>query len=534
MSAVAKFLQGKVDESLTKLVQPAGLVPAAVFVLLNLAFVYPALTAAEVGYATAFGALDETWQAVTVAVVILFLGYLLLSVSANVLDLLAGDSWRHAWLYGFLQDKVRERLKRQPSETRHDAIDDPRSIEALGKAWELRSAYPVRRLEREGQLTDEQVEDVGPTSLGNAIRASHALVFDRYSIDLVALWPQLEASTDKDAPAIAAATDAKASLDMLANLVFVLGVFGVEGLAFFSTTGDWSSALLSLLSFPVAYIVYRAATAKARAWGDTVETVVDLAREDLRKKLDLREHTSAKDERQLWEKTSKVFLWGRDATLDADEIFDGKPAEEQYAATITASKNVGVIRHAEDGADVPGRGEPAGRRVGRDVEYLLVVSREGDGGVSDAVIALRDKDRTPRIRSAPPATATASFEVVRSGSAPDSLVITVPRLRKGAAAWLAFTLPMWEALVPAGLRVTGKPTKLGRGLDLVVSGSASELWLEVFASPWASQPGLLVRHGDDSRREPSEHDGRHHFRLTENDLGKTLRVVFDKEPFDEE
>lgn len=529
MSAVAKFLQGKVDESLTKLVQPAGFVPAAVFVLLNLAFVYPALKAAEVGYVTAFAGLDETWQALTVTVLVLFLGYLLLSVSANVIDLLAGDSWRGTWLYGFLQDKVRERLKR-----RSPATDDPQSIEALGDAWELRSAYPVRGLERKDRLTGEHVKDVGPTRLGNAIRANYALVFDRYRIDLFALWPQLEASTDKDAPAIAAATDAKGSLDTLANLAFVLGAFGIEGLVLFSATGNWSSALLSVLAFPIAYVVYRAAAAKARAWGDTLETVVDLAREDLRKKLDLREHTSAGDERQLWEKTSKVFLWGRDATTDADEIFDGKPGEEQYAATITAPKNVGVGRHAEDGVDVPGAGEPTGTRVGRDVEYLLVVTREGGSGVSDAVIALRDKDRTPRIRSAPMAARNASFEVVPSGSAPDSLIITVPRLRKGAAAWVAFALPIWEALVPKGLTVTGTPTTLGRGFDLVVTGAASELWLDVFASPWASQPGLRVRHGDGSRREPSEHDRRHRFMLTQEDLGKTLRVVFDKEPLDEE
>lgn len=93
---------------------------------------------------------------------------------------------------------------------------------------------------------------------------------------------------------------------------------------------------------------------------------------------------------------------------------------------------------------------------------------------------------------------------------------------------------MWEALVPAGLTVTGKPTTIGRGFDLAVTGEASELWLDVFASPWASPPELVVRHGDGSRREPSLHDDRHRFPLTEDDLGITLRVVFDKEPLDEE
>jgi sugar/nucleoside kinase (ribokinase family) len=66
----------------------------------------------------------------------------------------AGDSWRSAPLYGFLQGKVRKRLtKRSPAIAA--ATADPRSIEALSEAWELRSAYPIRGLEMEGQLTAE-------------------------------------------------------------------------------------------------------------------------------------------------------------------------------------------------------------------------------------------------------------------------------------------------------------------------------------------------------------------------------------------
>lgn len=38
---IADFLKGTVSESLNKLIQPAAVVPAMLFVLLNLAFVYP-------------------------------------------------------------------------------------------------------------------------------------------------------------------------------------------------------------------------------------------------------------------------------------------------------------------------------------------------------------------------------------------------------------------------------------------------------------------------------------------------------------
>lgn len=276
MSAVAKFLQGKVDESLTKFVQPAGLVPAALLVLLNLAFVYPELKTAEFSLATSFGDLDGTWQTVAAGISVIFVGYVLLSMSSNVLDLLSGDLWRGSTLYGFLSRRARNGLKVRSMPAQVAGLG---SLEKLGEVWDLRVAYPIGGTPGE-MLCDVDVADVGPTRLGNAVRATHKLIYDRYRIDLAALWPQLEASSDKDSVAMKAATDAKASLDTLANTTFVLGAFAVEGLLLYSAQGNWTGALLSTLAFPVAYVTYRGAVAKASAWGDSIESVVDLNREN--------------------------------------------------------------------------------------------------------------------------------------------------------------------------------------------------------------------------------------------------------------
>ena len=287
--------------------QPAGLVPAAVFVLLNLAFVYPTLKAAEVGYVTIFTGLDEAWQGVTVAVIVLFLGYLLLSVSANVLDLLAGDSWRDAALYGFLQGKVRDGLDGDRPADESRATDNPWSIEALGAAWDLRSAYPVRGIEQQGKLTAEQVEDVGPTGRQRAPRPARRSCTSALGHRLRrAVGRNSEASTDKEAPALAAAERRpKASLDHARRtLAFVLGAFGAE---------------VRLVPVPRLWVPGRArcrcsrsrrrmsSTAPRRqrpaCVGATLRssTVVDLGREDLRKKLgELRELTRrAADERRV-------------------------------------------------------------------------------------------------------------------------------------------------------------------------------------------------------------------------------------------
>lgn len=536
MSAVAKFLQGKVDESLTKLVQPAGLVPAAVFVVLNLAFVLPELSAAGVSFATGFADLDESWQIVIAGFAVVFLGYLLISVSGNILDLLSGESWRGTPLYAALVKRTKRVVGRARPEP--GALGEPGSLEAIGAAWDLRAAYPISDVTMNKPPSPEQLSDLGPTKLGNAVRATHRLIFERYGLDLVALWPQTEASIDKDSVAATAATDAKASLDTLVNLTFVLAAFGVEGLLLFSALGDWSGALLSALVFPVAYVAYRAAVVKARAWGDTIETIVDFSREDLRKKLDLRETTSARDERDLWTKASRVFLWGRGNDETADEIFDGQPAADATTATITASRNLEVARHAEEPADVPGT-MAAGRRVARVVDYELVASRAGEHGITDGVIALRDK-RVLRIARVPEVTVSPAdgpppvCAIAESGSAPDSLIIRLPRLHRGAALWLGFSLPIWEALVPEDFTVIGAPAKLGTTLDFVVHGpQGSGFTLDVFAGLWSSTPALLLKPSDGTRITPTPHQGRHRFTLQGTALDKTLRVVFDEEPPDE-
>ena len=51
---LAEFLKGTVDDTLTKILKPAGVIPGGLLVLLNLAFVVPRLNDAEVGLAQAY------------------------------------------------------------------------------------------------------------------------------------------------------------------------------------------------------------------------------------------------------------------------------------------------------------------------------------------------------------------------------------------------------------------------------------------------------------------------------------------------
>jgi len=178
-------------------------------------------------------------------------------------------------------------------------------------------------------------------------------------------------------------------------------------------------------------------------------------------------------------------------------------------------------------------GAAADGRVAQVVEYSLVITQKGEQGSSDAIVAVRDR-RILRIGQPPEFTVDAQnliaprCTIVGSGTAPDSVVIRL-RLSRGAAMWLGFSLPVWEAVVSDGFTVSGAPAPIGKILDLVVERvdqNAPAVTLDVFAGLWSSTPWLTVKPGDGSRRWPSEHKGRHQFALNEADLGKILRITF--------
>src|SRR5215207_7748731 len=116
MSSLAEFLKGTVSDSLAKVLQPSGLLPGALLVLLNLAFVYPAAHTEKVPVAVSYAALDSGWQAVVLGTLMLGIGFLLLSASSIILDILSGRVWRSAlssWVLRALRNLQRKGLEGQ-------------------------------------------------------------------------------------------------------------------------------------------------------------------------------------------------------------------------------------------------------------------------------------------------------------------------------------------------------------------------------------------------------------------------------------
>jgi hypothetical protein len=467
MAAVATFLKGTVSESLKKLVQPVGLVPATIFVLLNLAFIYP--TARDKGgLAKTFADLKEEWQVVVIALVILALGYLLLNAANSITDTLAGLTWRGSVLYSVLvawQRWRRRQLERPWTE--------PASERETARALELATRFPPPAY-------------VQPTRLGNAMAAAQHVVYNRYGIDLAAVWGHMQSSVKaKDAPALAAVKDEKATLDLLSNLIFVLVGFSAEGLVFFAVLDRWGAALASLLALPAAYIAYRVSILTALRWGDAVAVVFDLHRQDLKKELALSAASDPSGERPLWKRANAIYLPGGDPPLTD---------EPPLKATIWAAPTLKVeaVSTAVSDAVI----SEAGLYVLSHVDYIFIVTRSDEKiGWADADFIV-DDPRVGRIDGHPAEVAKGSVKATAERieyQGRTSVHWRVHGLGAGGSLTVAYRLPRWKLKLDV---TAAAPIFTERAQKLEISfpgggGAKVTFSLERFA-PLGDEPELRV------------------------------------------
>jgi hypothetical protein len=489
---IADVLKGTVDESLKKLVQPAAVVPATLFVLLNLGFIYP--EAKSDGAAKAFSTLDKTWQAVVAGAVILALGYLLLNAANMIIDVLAGQSWRQSglnWVLRKRQLRRRRRLERRIEET--EKADKAQ----LDLRWQLATYFP----------SSDPDKTIQATRLGNVLVANQHSIWKRYGLDIVAFWSPMEANKElKDAPAIITVKDEKSTLDLLANLVFVLALFGVEALIFFAVDENWSAAVLSLLALLAAYVTYRIAVESARSWCDAIQDVLDLHRGELRKSLGLREPKGIADECELWKGARHLYLPGDNEAPPAD-LFEAK---EPATLKITSSAALKVEKSAVAVVDaiVAETASPPADYVAllRFVDYSLIASRVSKSGNAGLDVAIDD----PRVRrvqepdSVDLGGVKAEPRAVPVGDS-DQLQWRITRLEPGGSLLLAFRLPLWRLTFECSGTPPLTVTEHSRGVQFAFGPESKDknltVELESFA-PDTGKPPRLVVNGEEHYMTP--------------------------------
>lgn len=457
------------------MLQPAGLIPGAVLVLLNLAFVYPEAVARKVGFVTEFAGLGGGWQIVVIASLILIIGYLLLSGSSFVLDTLSGRTWSGS-VFELASRAVRdERRERLSERIRRGEFGTEAPERAM---WRKRTRYAPDGV------------DSSPTALGDVLLAASANVEARYGMRLAALWEPLRAVVDPEKPAAEAVADEKSSLDLMANLTFVFSLFAFEAAVLYSIWDRDESVLLSLLGLLVAYVSLRITVTKAVSWCDSIDTVIALYRDDLLKELGARQAVDAEDQKRLLAGLSNFMLFAESGAT----LFKAESPEPTLlcSANVTAELDSAVVCSPADGAAAPEQRES--------IQYVLVATRKADGWTPvSAQIVLADY-RLPRIREAPTASGGHTAEVVKADgrSASDALLWHLSEIKRSDAVTLVFTLDVWRVNVDNGLQVS-VTLKAERYLIEVTNptgAQVSDASLELFHAE--DGPSQLVMIGGDN------------------------------------
>ncbi|HEV3001398.1 MAG TPA: hypothetical protein VGW75_11715 [Solirubrobacteraceae bacterium] len=456
MPALSELLKGTVADKLKQLIAPSGLIPAALFVLLTFAFVFP--EAKQQGFTPAVEFYDLEaggWQVAAITLLILIVGYILGSASSGVLDTLSGRTWSHSLLS--------QALSRWRSR-RRDRLD------AIIKAAQ-RTNRPLERLSEAEwrRWTRFAPADSAPTSLGDVVRAAEHGTNTRYGISFASVWEPLRAALPDNDTAVKLVASEKDSLDLMAGLWLALTAFFVEATILFSLWGEPGKVLLSVLTLPPAFVAYRVTVAKTVSWTDAATNVIALHHDTLREKLKMREPRDTSERRELWAKASKFLLLG---TGEPAQLFDPAPP----TVRVRNSGNVDVdssattyTTSAEAFASSPAAG----------VCHSLIITPACDEATCDTTAQVLISDRridritaTPTLKQSGSGRATAEVLTDPSLSVVDTLLVNITGLKCSGSLSVHFDLPRWQLEVDRSLQLRVDEQPSG-ALQVTVSNPSS-------------------------------------------------------------
>ena len=427
------------------------------------------------GAATQFAALESGWQVVVIAALIMIIGYLILSASSSVLDTLAGRTWS-----GSLFELGGRTLRKSRRDALRKHLAEMRDRPGLGTEPEARAARRLRT-----RFAPHGTRPSASTELGDALIAADAGVEDRYGLRLAALWEPLRTVVDPEKPAAIAAADEKSSLDLMANLTFVFGLFGLEAVTLYSIWDRDGSVLLAASAIAIAYVCYRVTVTRALSWIDAINTVVVLYRDELLKEIGARDVLDEAGQKRVLSDLSAFVLFNS-ATKP---IFEAEVAGPELvcSANVSADLQDAVV-------DVPPGLGPS-PEVRQSIKYVLVVTRKPDGWAPVSAQILLGEPRLARMRDPRVDTAVGATGTVIQASgagAADALLWQIDDLGRAEARTLVFELDRWRFAVDNGLQLTVEEDDRKPG----------HFDVEIFNPAVAAITGatLDVFHADDGRR----------------------------------
>lgn len=192
------------------------------------------------------------------------------------------------WIAIRLQRRAYRRIERQAGG------------EEWKRKWLLERRFPLK------------YGDMLPTRFGNSVRAHEDYSYSRYGLDMIAVWPRVDALLTEREQELHwnAYTDMMLFLNLTIGAIVAGIVLAVDEIAHDRLHG-WEQ-LLYLLPFVVAYVFYRDSIGAAERWGTERKACIDLHRLDLYKALGVREPLTDKDEREtIAPAVNELLIYGR-------------------------------------------------------------------------------------------------------------------------------------------------------------------------------------------------------------------------------
>jgi len=141
---------------------------------------------------------------------------------------------------------------------------------------------------------------------------------------------------DPEKPAAIAAADEKSSLDLMANLTFVFGLFGLEAVTLYSIWDRAGSVLLAASAIAIAYVCYRVTVTRVLSWIDAINTVVVLYRDELLKEIGARDVLDEAGQKRVLSDLSAFVLFNS-ATKP---IFEAEVAGPELVCSANVSADL--------------------------------------------------------------------------------------------------------------------------------------------------------------------------------------------------
>lgn len=302
----------------------AALLPALIFLLLNVAFVMPALP--EV-WLDAAGQISLPYMEDLPYLVYVFvpvvIGGILMAMNTPLIKLYEGAfGWQKGFLLRRLLKRNRQRrgplyddllayqnrLREVKQRLRSDDLDEEEKSALEDETWDLGHAIDETYMKITDDLYPADESRLLPTRLGNAWAMIEEYPRLRYGMDGQSFWTRLVPIVKgKYGDELA---DQKTTLDFLLNLSFLITLLGVEFLA----AGVYRFNVYRLAAFPVclilAYFLYDGAVWATKSLGEIIKSCFDLYRDELLTEFGFEKPAELWKEQGLWDGLGKFLLTG--------------------------------------------------------------------------------------------------------------------------------------------------------------------------------------------------------------------------------